>query len=184
MYETAVEFGGPLKESSTVIFDRTGFAWLQIDVLPVRNRFPSELPKGFAKNAKLMIVNGNVHSSRREKFNSRFEFFLVVVRIDPQLLHVPWCIADVFETHECNVLSECQIPIYILSQLWEARDCDCMQNYSNLYAYTVSSQLMQAENGLIKSPSGLHDIIVNGRIIGVEWNAKHKIRVVQTRQTS
>jgi hypothetical protein len=100
-----------LKEPATFFTYSADLAFVEKDVLPVRNRPSRELPQRAWQQTERMIVNGNMHAARYQSFYGCLKLPLIIKRVDPQLLKIWSGEADNFEAHQCNVSGKWQISI-------------------------------------------------------------------------
>src|SRR3954470_9221989 len=75
----AVLLRGRLEEAAALVAQRAIPALFEVDVLPVRDRPARERPEPAVEHAELMIIDGGVEPSERERLGRLPEFCLVVV---------------------------------------------------------------------------------------------------------
>src|SRR5271170_4699586 len=96
----------PLEEPTTLIECAAFLAFWKVEILPIRDGLLCIWPQGAAQDAKLMVVDRYSHIAHREIVHGFFEFQLIVERINPKLIDVPWCISNVFEPHQRHMFNE------------------------------------------------------------------------------
>jgi hypothetical protein len=116
----------PLKKPPTLGQGTAALALWEEKVLPVGNRLPRISPKGGSKDTKLMVIERDRNAPHWEIAHGPLQFILVVERIDPEICDVPRSVADIFQSHECDVLYKWEIAIDVLHQSIEARDREAM----------------------------------------------------------
>lgn len=69
-----------------------------------------------------------------------------------------------FQTHQCDVLRECEIPVNIFREVCEPRDGHCVKHDPYFDSHPIPSKLMKTKNCLIEGVLRLYDIVVDCRI--------------------
>lgn len=77
-----------------------------VSVLPIRNRLSRKFPQRRPQHAQLMVVNRDLHPSGGKEFDSSFELVLIVMRVDPERVHIARSVTYVFETHQSDMFRE------------------------------------------------------------------------------
>lgn len=63
VYVCAVRFGCPLEKTAALITHSARIALVEVNVFPIRNRLLSKLPKTPIQDAKLVVVDGDIHAT-------------------------------------------------------------------------------------------------------------------------
>jgi hypothetical protein len=95
----AVLLDRPLKQTSTGRKGTTRLTLREVESLPIRDGLACIAPQGRLENAKLMVVNGNVHISDGEIFYRLFKFVLIIIWVDPQFPDIARGVAGILQTH-------------------------------------------------------------------------------------
>lgn len=111
-----------------------------------------------------MVIYRNVHVALDQIFDCCFQVSLIIERINPKLIDVPGCIPSVFQSHQCDMFNEGQIPVCVFDHFCQPRDREFVQDYPNLCTNAVARQLMKSCHRLIECALGLNDIVVITRV--------------------
>ena len=97
---------GRHKESTTLFANTTGRANFKVNILPVGNGSPRELPEIARQQTKWMIVDGHVHSADSQILHGALKLDLIFVRIDPKFTQIRPGEPRYFESHQGDVSGE------------------------------------------------------------------------------
>ncbi|MNZ47541.1 hypothetical protein D3C78_652600 [compost metagenome] len=125
-----------------------------------------------------MVVDRGVHPILGQNADRLAQHVAVFAGIDPQLRQIGTSETGHLKSHQCYVIHEQQVSRNEFAQLWQAIDGLLVNYHADLDSLTEAFQVKYAEQGLVKCSLGLDDVVVPSRVVGIQRDTDHEVRVM------